>query len=165
MLREQLQEDLQTYLRKRKTVEVGTLRMALSSAVNKEKEKRAKLAKENPGWGQKELEAQSRLTDEEITEVLFAEAKKRREAMIEFGKGGREDLVEREKEELEVLQRYLPKQLSEEEIREYAQKAIQELGAASLKDVGRVMAKVMEELRGRADGGKVAEIVRKLLNR
>lgn len=165
MLRQKLQEDLQKSLREGRAVEVSTIRMALSAIVNKEKEKRAKLAREHPEWGEEELQERSRLADEEVLLVLSSEAKKRREASAEFKKGGRQDLAEKEEAELKALQQYLPKQLSIDEIRGVVKKIIQELGAEGPQDMGKVMAKAMGELKGRAEGGEVSEVVKSMLER
>lgn len=151
-------------MKAKEETEVLTLRMVLASILNKEKEKRYKLAKGSPELGEKELEAESRFVDEEIIEVIFSEVKKRKEAILEFEKGGRMDLVEKEKKEIEVLKRYLPEQLSEKEIKKEAIEAIEKIGAKELKDIGRVMGQLMPKLKGKAEGGVVSRIVRGLLS-
>lgn len=163
MLKEKLQQDLKTVLKQRKELEVSVLRMGLASIVNREKEKRYKLAKENPEWGEQELQEKSQLTDEEVIEVLTWEARKRKEAITEFKKGNRQDLVQKEQKELEIIQQYLPEQLSELEIRKLAQQTIEQLGVESTKDMGRVIGQLMSKLKGRADGGTVNKIVKELL--
>lgn len=163
MLRRRLQEDLQNGLRKGNRIATSVLRMVLSAVVNKEKEKRAKLAAENPSLSKKELEERSLLSDEEILNVLRSEAKKRREALLAFEKGGRRDLSEKERSELQVLEAYLPQQCSDEEIRKVVEKIIHDLDAKGLQDKGKVMAKAMHELRGRADGGRVSTIANSML--
>jgi len=163
MLKERLQEDLQKGLREGRNVEVSTLRMVLAAVLNKEKVKRAKLAKENPQWGENELSRYSILSDEETIEVLMAEAKKRKEAIIEFEKGNRQDLVEKEREELELIQKYLPEQLPEDEIRKLVKEAIQKTGASGSKDMGKVMAELMPRIKGRAEGNLVSKLVKELL--
>jgi len=110
-----------------------------------------------------EVEKMRELTDDEIIAVISSEAKKRRQSIEEFAKGGREDLVEQEKQELAVLESYLPKQLTEEEIEQMARQAIQEVGATDPRQVGQVMRVLMPKVKGRADGGLVNKIVREIL--
>jgi uncharacterized protein YqeY len=95
--------------------------------------------------------------------VLTAAAKKRRESIEMFQKGGREELVEQEKSELAIIQEYLPKQLSEEELGETIRAVIAETGATSDLDFGKVMPAVMKLVKGKADGRRVQELVKKLL--
>lgn len=162
-LKEQIQFDLKKAIREGSQDKVSTLRMLLAAIVNKEKEKRRNLAKEHPEWTGPTLEEQSKPTDEEVIEVVLSEAKKRKEAIVEFGKGSRQDLVQKEKGELEILRSYLPEQLSGEEIKRLAKEAVQKTGAAGLKDMGRVMAELMPKVKGRAEGGLVGSIVKELL--
>jgi len=103
------------------------------------------------------------LTEEEILEVISSEAKKRKDAIDEFRKGGRDDLVEKEKRELEILKKYLPEQMNEEQIKKEAKKAIEEVGASGPQEMGKVMGVLMPKLKGRAEGGMVSKIVQELL--
>ena len=103
------------------------------------------------------------LTDEDILAIITKQAKQRRDSANEFAKGGRDDLVAQEKAELAIIEAYLPKQLSEAEIRERAQAVIDELGVTSLKGIGPVMRRLTAELRGRADGRAINRVVRELL--
>ncbi|KAJ53860.1 hypothetical protein BD780_002790 [Clostridium tetanomorphum] len=105
-----------------------------------------------------------KLDDEEIIEVLAKEVKQRREAILEFEKGNRQDLVEKTQAEIEILLSYLPQQLTEEEIIEFVRQAINEVGANSMKDMGKVMSIVVPKLKGRADGKLVSQIVKQSLN-
>ncbi len=181
-LKEKIQGDLKSALKERKEREVSTLRMLWAAIFNKEKEKRYRLSQEKSGIVVEELKKESRLaqelekesalTDEEVIEAIFSEIKKRKEAILEFENGGREDLVKIEKEELEILQKYLPKQLSEEEIRKLVQEAISALKASfplseqekiGIKHMGKIMANLMPKLKGRADGQLVSKIVKELL--
>lgn len=162
-LKQTLQSDLKDALRSGQQDAILVLRLVQGAILNKEKEKRTKLAKENPDWSSQKLEEASLLTDEEIIEVLFSEAKKRRESIDAFARGGRQDLVQRESRELEIIQKYLPEQLSEEEIKKLAEAAIQQTGASGPKDMGKVMAELMPKVKGRAAGGIVGRIVRELL--
>ncbi len=145
MLKEKIQSDLKNAMKARNAVKVRTLRMVIAAVKNFEVDKMGDA------------------TDEEVVEVIQKEAKKRREAMEEYEKAGRRDLVESEREELEVLMGYLPKQMSEEEIRSLALEIIRELGASSPNDFGKVMKVIMPRVKGRANGKIVNRIVRELL--
>ena len=105
------------------------------------------------------------LSDEEIIAIIAKEAKQREESIEAYAKGGREDLVAEEKAELEILRAYLPRQLTREEIEARAKEVIAEVGAKSPRDMGKVMKVLMAEMRGRADGRVVNQIVRDLLAR
>lgn len=164
-LKEKIQNDLNFNLKQRKELETTTLRMLNAAILNKEKEKRAKLAKSQKGeLTEDKLVQESQLTDEEIIEVLSSEVKKGREAILEFEKGKREDLAEKEKKEIEILKKYLPEQLPEEEIKKIIEKAVEKTGAKEMKDMGRVMAEIMPQLKGKSDGSLVSRIVRELLS-
>ena len=152
-LTEKIRFNLNSALKEKKTLEILVLRQLLAAILNKEKEKRFKTKEE------KDVQ----LTDQETVEVISSEAKKRREAIVEFGKGKRQDLVEKEKKELEILEKYLPEQLPEEEIRKLAKEAIEKSGAKEIKDTGKVMQELMPKFRGRTDGNLVLKIVKELL--
>jgi len=104
------------------------------------------------------------LSDEEILGVIAKEAKKREEAIEAYGRGGRADLVAAERAELEVLRAYMPRQLTREEIEARAREIIAQVGATGPRDMGKVMGPLMAELRGRADGRLVNQVVRELLS-
>ena len=163
MLKNQIQTDLKNALKEKKEVKLSVLRMVLAAIINKEKEKRYKIAQENPDLKEKELEEKSQLAEEEIIEVFFSENKKRKESILEFKKGDRMDLVEKEEAEMEVLKKYLPEQLSEQEIKKMVQEVIKEVGAQEPKDIGKVMAQLMPKLKGKAEGAIVGKIVKELL--
>ena len=163
LLKEKIKEDLKKAIKKKAEKESSVLRMILAVILNKEKEKRYKLSKEKPELGTEELEKESRLSDQEMVEVISSEAKKSKEAIIEFEKGGREDLVEKEKGEIEILKKYLPDQLPEEEVKKLAKEAIEKLGAKEPQDMGKVMKELMPQLKGKADGSLVSNIVKELL--
>ncbi len=112
----------------------------------------------------KQVELREELTDDQIRGVLLSEIKKRKEAIEKFGQGLRQDLVEKEEEELRILSSYLPPQLSTEEIKGVVTQAIEEISASGPKDLGRVMKSVMPKLTGRADGREVNRIARELLS-
>ena len=162
-LKEKIEKDFQKTLKERKAIETSTLRMLKAAIFNNEKEKRYKLSKEKPELSGEELEEESQLNDEEVIEVISSEVKKRKESILEFEKGKREDLVEKEKKELDILQKYLPEQLSEEELQKLAKEAIDKTGAKEIKDMGKVMQEVMPKVKGKADGTLVSKIVKELL--
>jgi len=162
-LKEKIQNDLKEAVKKKEELKSSVLRMLSAAILNNEKEKRYKLSKTKPEFTEKDLEKESQLIDEEAIEVISSEIKKRKESILEFEKGKRQDLVEKEKKELEILEKYLPEQLSEEEIKKFAQEMIEKVGAKEMKDIGRVMAELMPKIKGKADGGLVSKIVKELL--
>lgn len=105
-----------------------------------------------------------KLEDDEVITILAREVKQRRESMIEFEKGNRQDLVDQCKAEIEILLKYLPEQLGEEEIKQIVKDSAEELGADSIKDMGKVMSAVRPKVVGKADGKLVSEIVKEYLN-
>lgn len=105
------------------------------------------------------------LTDDQAVDVLLKAAKQRKESIEQFKKGGRDDLVDAEKKELEIIETYLPETMSKDEVREFVRKKIDELGAASMADMGQVMGPVMNELKGKADGSLVSSVVKEELSR
>jgi len=115
------------------------------------------------GVQNEEIAKRGELTEEEFLTVLAREARKRKESIEEFGKGGRQDLVEKEERELSIIESYLPEQLSEDEVRDIIDRTIQEVGATSAGDLGKVMGKLMPLLKGKADGKKVNQMVRERL--
>lgn len=111
-----------------------------------------------------EIEAGSELDDKGVLGVIAKEAKQRRDAIAEFQKAGRVDLVEKESAELAILGHYLPAQMSEDEIKARAKAVIAELGITDTKGMGQVMKRMMADLKGQADGKIVNQIVRELLS-
>ncbi len=163
MLKQTIQSDLTQALKRGDEITCSTLRMLLAAILSKEKEKRYKISKEEPELTEKELAEKSFLTDEEVIEVVSSEIKKRKEAILGFEKGERKELAEKEKSEMEILGKYLPEQLSEEEIERLVKDAIEEVGAGDIKDMGKVMAALMPRVKGKADGSVVSRIVKELL--
>lgn len=104
------------------------------------------------------------MNEEDELKILNSLAKKRKEAIELYEKGGRTDLADKERKELEVIQSFLPAQMSEEEIRGFLAKIIQEINAQSPSDLGKVMGRAMKELKGKADGSLVQKIARELLS-
>lgn len=105
------------------------------------------------------------VTDDEAIKILAKEVKQRREAIVEFQKGNRQDLVDQNNKEIEILLKYLPQQLSEDEIKKIVKESAEEVGANSIKDMGKVMAKVRPQIVGKADGKLVSQIVKDYLNK
>lgn len=160
-LKEKIQAEMKEAMVKKDQLKVSVLRMLMAAVFNKEKEKRAKLSK-----GEEDLEKLgelSRLTDEEILEVISSEAKKRRDSIEQYEKGGRQDLVDQEKKELEILMAYLPEPMSENEIRKLVKAEIEKLAASGPQDTGKVMAALMPRLKGKAEGAVVNRIVQEEL--
>ena len=145
-LQEQINQDLKKAQQEKDGLVILVLRGINSEIHNKEIEKKGE-----------------ELIEEEVLEVIISEAKKRKEAIEEFKKGERQDLVEKEEKELEILKKYLPEQMGEEQIKEQAKKTIEEKGAAGPQDTGKVMAALMPKLKGKAEGGVVSKIVGELL--
>lgn len=105
-----------------------------------------------------------KVEDDEVISILAKEVKQRRESMLEFEKGNRKDLVDQCKAEIEILLKYLPQQLDEEEIRKIIKESAEEVGADSIKDMGKVMSAVKPKVLGKADGKLVSQIVKEYLN-
>lgn len=103
------------------------------------------------------------LTEEEITKLLRSEVKKRREAAELYEKGGRKDRAEQEKNEIEIVIKYLPPELGEEEIKQRISAVIEKIGASGSQDIGKVMGMAMKELAGRADGNVVSRLAKEEL--
>ena len=106
---------------------------------------------------------QRSVSDEDVMRILQKQVKQRRDSIAEFAKGGRNDLIERELAEIAVLEKYLPQQLSEAEVRAHAEKVIAELSVTDMKGLGPVMKRMTGDLRGVADGQVINRVVRELL--
>ncbi len=139
--------DLSASLKAKNDIRVSTLRMMKAAIKNAEIEKRQKGA----------------LTEEDVTGVLSSLVKQRKESVEQYMKAGRSDLAEKETKEIEIIQQFLPKQLSEEEIDSMIRSAIQETGVTSVKELGKLMKTLMPRIKGRADGRYVNERAREIL--
>lgn len=104
------------------------------------------------------------LPDEMSISVIMKAAKQRKESITQYSSGGREDLVANEEMELEIIEEYLPKMMTEDEVRSFVKKKIDELGASGPQDMGKVMGPIMGALKGKADGGMISSTVKELLN-
>lgn len=145
-LRDRIQEALKEAVKRQHRVEVSTLRLLLSEI------KYAEIAQ------------QKTADDGKVLDVIAREVKRRRESIDAFTKGNREDLVAQEEAELAVLLSYLPKQMTRDEIAAAARQVIESLGARGPADKGKVMAQLMPQVKGKADGGQVSEVVSELLS-
>lgn len=163
MIVEEIKKDLISALKEKNESAVSTLRMVTSSIFNKEMEKRVEIIKKEPSLTEEQLKEKVKLADEEALEVLSSEVKKRRDSIAQFEQGGRADLIEKERKELDILMKYLPKELTEDEIRGIVRDSIAKSGASSMKDIGIVMKKVQPQTKGKADGNMVAKIVKEEL--
>lgn len=146
-LSERLQAALQSAIRDRDELRRDTLRMAVAAAYNAEKQ------------------ARRPLTDDESIGVLTREVKTRRESVKAFRDGGREEMAKREEREVEILVEFLPQQLGQHELRSLVVAAIEETGASSARDLGKVMGVLSPRTRGRADGKQLSGMVAQELAR
>ena len=144
-LQEKLLDDMKTAMKSGNKVALETLRMLRSQLKN------ASIAKGED------------LSEDNVMSVLYKEAKKRKESLELYKQGGREDLAEKEEMEMQIIMSYLPEALSEDELEKIVDKAVVETEADSLRDMGKVMGLVMPQVKGRADGKVVQEMVKKKL--
>jgi uncharacterized protein YqeY len=149
MLKDKIQEDLKQAMIARDEFKLSTIRM-LKSAIQY-----YEIQKGGAGY---------EAADEDVTEVIGREVKKRNEAIELYKQGGRQELADKEQKELEVLKSYLPEQMSEDEIRKLVSETISSTGASSMQDMGRVMGTLMPKVKGKADAGLVSNIVRESLS-
>lgn len=165
MLKQQIKNDSVEALKSGDSFTAGALRMVLASAITREKEKRYKISKQEPELTEEELIKKSELTDEEMIDVLLSEIKKRKDAILLYEKGNRQELADKEKKEIEILKKYLPEQLPTEELKKIIEESINKSGATSVKDMGKVMAELMPQVKGKADNSEISKIVKELLSK
>lgn len=146
-LKDQIPQDLKKALREKNKLELNVLRMLQSSIRNRE------------------IDSRNELDDAGIIEVVNSEIKKRKDTVEEYKKVNREDAAQSELQEIEILMRYMPEQLGEENIREKVLESIRNMDASGLKDLGSVMKDIMPELKGKADGKMINRIVREELEK
>lgn len=163
MLKQQLQADVKDAMKQKNQELVGVLRMALSSISSKEKEKRYQIAKQNPDKNEDDLNKESEFSDDEIIGAISSEIKKRKDAIVLYEKGGRPELAETEQKEIEILKKYLPQQLSKEELEKLVKESIAKTGAKEIKDTGKIMADLMPKVKGKADNSEISKIIKELL--
>ncbi|MBO5142571.1 MAG: GatB/YqeY domain-containing protein [Clostridia bacterium] len=146
MLKEKLMEDLKNAMKEKNEIKKNTVTMIKAAVLQIEKDK------------------QIVLDDTQIIDIISKEAKKRKDALVEFEKSGRQDLVDQTNEELAVIKAYLPEELSVEELENIIEETIKEVNAVDMKDMGKVMQAVKAKTTGRADGKTINEIVKKKLS-
>tara|TARA_Y100001960_G_scaffold132306_1_gene140516 strand:+ start:1404 stop:1850 length:447 start_codon:yes stop_codon:yes gene_type:complete len=141
-----IKEDLKNSIKKQDNIKKSVYRFILSAIHNEE----IKLGKE--------------LSEDEVLKLLIKQAQQRKDSIEAFEKANRDDLVQKESKELEIISQFLPEQISEDKIKELATQAINDSNAQSVKDLGKVMPLLMKQLGGKADGKTVNKIVMELLN-
>ncbi|MGK7945018.1 MAG: GatB/YqeY domain-containing protein, partial [Microcystaceae cyanobacterium] len=144
-LKDRIGEDIKTAMKAKDKVKLETVRSIKKAILEKEVELRPS--------------GQETLTPEQELAILSQQAKQRRDSIEQYQKGGREDLADKEAQELAIIETYLPPQLSDEELEEIVTKIIADVGATSPKDMGKVMGVAMKELKGKTDGKKVQALV------
>lgn len=145
MLKEELMQDLKDAMKEKNTIKKDTVQMVRAAILQIEKDKGIDV------------------DDNKIIEIIAKEVKGKKDALAEFEKGGRDDLIEQTNKEIEVLEKYLPKQLSKDEIKEKVEEVINKLGATSMKDMGPVMKEAKALIGAAADGRAINEVVKELL--
>lgn len=145
-LKDKLMDDLKAAMKDKDTVRKNAVQMVRASVLQVEKDNKVTL------------------DDEGVIEVVAKEVKKRKDVLPEYEKSGRQELIDELNKEIEVLMAYLPEQMSEEEIEALVISAIEEAGAKSMKDIGKVMAVIMPKTKGKADGKTVNQYVKKHLS-
>lgn len=146
MLKEKLLEDLKECMKEKNVTRKNVVQMVRAAVLQVEKDK------------------QIEVTDEQIVEIIAKEAKKRKDSIPDYEKSGRQDLLDQIREEITILEEYLPEQLSAEEIEAKVKEIIAELGASSMKEMGMVMKAAKEKLGATADGKTINEVAKKLLS-
>ncbi len=146
MLKEKLLEDLKNCMKEKNVVRKNVIQMVRAAILQVEKDK------------------QIELDDEQIISIIAKESKKRKDSLVEYEKSGREDLINEIKEEIDILTEYLPKQLSFEEVEAIVKEVIAEVGATSMKDMGKVMKVAKEKIGASSDGKTINEVVKKCLS-
>ncbi|EFD04386.1 GatB/YqeY domain-containing protein [Peptostreptococcus anaerobius] len=144
-LKEKLQEDLKSSMKNKDTIRKSVITL-VRAAIK-----------------QIEVDQRVELDDVAVMDIISKQLKQRNDSLAEFEKAGREDLIEETKSEIQVLKEYLPQQLSEEELEKIVIETIAEVGATSMKDMGKIMATIKPKTAGRADGRKINELVKKNL--
>lgn len=144
-LKDRLSSDLKQSMKDKDVIKKSSIIMVRAAILQIEKDKKIELK------------------DEDIIEVIAKQVKQRRDALHEFVKANRDDLIERTKKEIDILIEYLPQQLSEEEVEQIVIETISDIGANSMKDMGKVMSALMPKVKGRANGALVSKYVKQHL--
>ncbi|MFM2313167.1 MAG: hypothetical protein RLZZ04_2443 [Cyanobacteriota bacterium] len=148
-LKEQIGEDIKTAMKAKDKLRLQTVRGIKKAILDKEVELRP--------------QGQDSLTPEQEIELLSQQAKQRRDSIEQFTKAGRDDLATQESQELAIIETYLPEQVSDEEVIKIIDELIISSGATTMKDLGKVMGPAMKQLKGKADGKKIQELVKSRL--
>ncbi len=146
-MRERISQDIKKAMKDKAVLRLSTLRMALADFQKKEKEKGEPVK------------------DEEAIQIIQSMLRKRKDSVEQYRKAGREELAQKEEQEITILNEYLPEQMSEEQVRELAIKTISGLGVTGPKEMGRVMGSLVKQLSGKADGGTISRIVKEELQK
>ncbi len=165
MLKQEIKISINDAMKAGDQVLVGTLRMVMAVIATKEKEKRYKISKDKPELKEEELVKESELAEEQVIDVISSEIKKRKDAIVLYQQGNRPELAEKEQKEIDILKKYLPEQLSGEELKKLVEESITSTGAKEMRDMGKVMADLNPKIKGKADGGEVSKIVKELLSK
>ena len=147
MLKEKLLEDMKVSMRDKKVIRQNVIQMVRAAILQVEKDK------------------QIDLNDEQITEIIAKESKKRKDSLVDYEKSGRQDLIDQINEEIAILAEYLPQPLSIEEIEKVVEEVIAETGASTMKDMGKVMKEAKAKIGPAADGKTINEIVKQKLSK
>nr|WP_320026782.1 GatB/YqeY domain-containing protein [uncultured Acetobacterium sp.] len=145
VLKDQLQADLKTAMKEKDKVKKSTVTMIRAAILQVEKDQKVELG------------------DDQILEIIAKQLKQRRDGLAEFEKAQRDDLIQQAREEIEIIEGYLPTQLTIDEIKVIVTETIQETGAVDAKDMGKIMSALMPKVKGRADGKLVNQVVRESL--
>jgi len=137
------------------------------ATINKEEQKVSTLRMLKAAFYNKEISLRKgkdvSLSDKQLTEIIASEIKKRKDAIEAYQQGNRDDLAKKEKQEIEILEKYLPEQLTDAELEKIVKEVVDSLDEVSFKDMGKVMAQVMPKVQGKAEGNRVSQIVKKVL--
>lgn len=134
-----------------------------TSMKNKEKLRKNVITMVRAAVKQREVDERVELSDEDVIDIISKQVKQKRDAIVEFQRGERQDLVDTTNEEIAILLEYLPLQLTEEELDQIVKDAIEEVNAETVKDIGKVMGVVLPKVKGKADGSAVNKLVRQYL--
>lgn len=134
-----------------------------TSMKNKQKLRKDVITMVRSAIKQKEIDERIEITDEDVIEIISKQLKQKKDAISEFERGNRQDLVEMTEQEMEILLKYLPPQLTEEELDEIVKSTIKEVNAETIKDMGKVMGSILPKIKGRADGSLVNRLIRQYL--
>ena len=145
-LKERLMEDMKVSMRNKETLKKSVITMIRASVK------------------QKEVDDRVDVNDDDVIELIAKQLKQSKDALVEFEKAERDDLIAQTKAEIEILASYLPQQLTDEELEAVVRDAVAEVNAQSVKDMGKIMGKVMAVAKGRVDGKRINEMVKKVLN-